>query len=813
MQVKPRRNYPSNPIHLYYPEGRILIAVCAVMITMIAVLSQNAAAHISPSSMNLGLIPQQLEPDVRVSKGASGEAIPGQDFSYFISYGNQGQTAAHQVILTDTLPNGMTYVFDNSGITPVVSGGEVAWNLGTVYTNTSFGFDLVVHIPSTATVGTQLSNRMDIRTSDQETDYSNNVFTHTITTMPPKPDLHVSKGASGDAVAGQDFSYFVAYGNQGSATANSVILTDTLPNGVTYVSDNSGITSTISSGRVAWNLGSVPVNTAVGFDMAVHIDSSVGVGTQLTNTLNISTSSEEGDTNNNSFMHVVTTVPARPDLRVSKGAIGDAVAGQDLNYFIVCNNQGSATASNVFLTDTLPANVTYVSDDSGLTHSLIGTEVIWNLGTLSPGASFGFNLTAHIASTVTVGTLLTNTVTTATSLEESDYDNNSFAYAVTTVPPGSDLYVTQGSTGEAVPGEDFGYFVSYGDQGAAAAANAILTDTLPTGVVYVSDNSGITPHISGNLVAWNLGGVNSGASYGFDLTVHIASSVSVGTQLINRVDIASDALENDYNNNFASLQVTTVAPKPDLTVNKGASGIALEVQDFRYTIVCSNIKSVSATHVVLTDTLPTGVTYVSNTSGIAPAQYGSKVAWNLGTLTATTSITFDLIVHIGDSIGTGTVITNRVDIFTSDDERDYNNNSSSYSTMVFDDDIVGPQIGNPNFSPSVYGDKPITVTASIDDIVTGNHGVASAFLYYGYSWPYTQTTINGVSPGGNGDGVWTFVIPPQGYSSSDKILRFLIAANDNDNSPGTTVDGNNGQYYQVLVVPFRIHLPLILLKK
>ncbi|MGA9348897.1 MAG: hypothetical protein WBW48_08835, partial [Anaerolineae bacterium] len=52
----------------------------------------------------------QASVDIGVSKNAEGAAVRGQDFTYRVSYNNFGTVAAANVVLTDTLPNGLTYV-------------------------------------------------------------------------------------------------------------------------------------------------------------------------------------------------------------------------------------------------------------------------------------------------------------------------------------------------------------------------------------------------------------------------------------------------------------------------------------------------------------------------------------------------------------------------------------------------------------------------------------------------------------------------------------------------------------------------------
>jgi subtilisin family serine protease len=130
-----------------------------------------------------------------------------------------------------------------------------------------------------------------------------------------------------------------------------------------------------------------------------------------------------------------------------------------------------------------------------------------------------------------------------------------------------------------------------------------------------------------------------------------------------------------------------------------------------------------------------------------------------------------------------------------------------------DDDLQGPVISTPVFSDTVAADQPLTVTMSIQDAGTGNHGVLAAALLYGYTPPYRQFQAIGTGPGGNGDGPWVFVIPPQGADHIGHVLRFSLIALDADDWPAATTNDHNGTYYAVTIgheEGIKIFLPLVL---
>jgi len=136
-------------------------------------------------------------------------------------------------------------------------------------------------------------------------------------------------------------------------------------------------------------------------------------------------------------------------------------------------------------------------------------------------------------------------------------------------------------------------------------------------------------------------------------------------------------------------------------------------------------------------------------------------------------------------------------------DRSFADSKEAHFTYA-DDDTEGPEINNINFDSEVSAGEEIEITANISDLNTGASGVYSATLYYGYGEPPYENAIEGIGPGGSGDGQWTFVIHSQSQYSGD-VLKFWIEAYDNDydngdsEDRGKTINDNNEEYYSILI--------------
>ncbi len=126
-----------------------------------------------------------------------------------------------------------------------------------------------------------------------------------------------------------------------------------------------------------------------------------------------------GDTGTlNSFsIEVCTAGVASTDLAVTKTVNdGTPKEGTDIIYTLSVTNNGPQNATNVSITDILPAGVTYVSDDWSYDS---GTGV-WTIGSLTNGSSATLNITARVNSG-TNGSTITNTIT-AVNADQTDSD-------------------------------------------------------------------------------------------------------------------------------------------------------------------------------------------------------------------------------------------------------------------------------------------------------------------------------------------------------------------------------------------------------
>ena len=221
------------------------------------------------------------------------------------------------------------------------------------------------------------------------------------------PNLQTTKDVDkADAAPGEDLTYTVKVDNVGTGDAKDVSLADTLPDAS---ADNRNLPDIPAGGTHSETIDfTVPCATT---DLTV-----------LTNSATVSSNNLLGnpelDGSNNTDT-ASTTVHA-PVLTLSKTATATVNAGEAISYTITYENTGSGAASNVKITDTIPAGEYYSKAlDLGVgpkpdtvTLNVDGTRtLVWNVGTVAGSSgSHSINFTARPTLLALGGRIFTNNV-------------------------------------------------------------------------------------------------------------------------------------------------------------------------------------------------------------------------------------------------------------------------------------------------------------------------------------------------------------------------------------------------------------------
>jgi len=643
----------------------------------------------------------QPSADLAVTKADAPDPVNvGQNFTYTVVVANNGPNTASGVSLSDPLPAGVAFVSANSTVgTCSQAAGTVICAIGSLASGASATITIVVTVqpgPGRALTNTATASA----TGSSDPVPGNNSGTAT-TTVNPNADLAVTKSDSPDPVTvGSNLTYTVTVTNQGPDPAASVTMTDTLPAGVTFVSANSTV------GACAENAGIVTCNIGAlangGTAIITFIVTPTAPAT-LSNTASGAATTFDPVAANNSTT-ITTTARLVTDLSVTKSDAPDPVqAGQNLTYTVTVSNGGPHNATGVTLTDTLPANLTFVSANSTVgTCAQAAGVVTCNIGALANGASA--TVTIIVTTTGATAASITNTAAVTGAEFDSNAANNS-ASASTAVTPVADVQIIKTAAPNPVnAGQNLTYTVNVRNNGPSAATGVTVTDTPPVTLALVSaTGSQGTCSIAAGTITCNVGTLASGAQA--TATIVVTPLAGAVPSVSNTAAVTANLTDPVAANNSSTV-VVNVNPAANLVVSKTDSPDPVVVStSLTYTIAVINNGPNSATGVALTDTLPAGVTFVSVNSTVGTCSHVTgTVICNIGTLANAATATITIVVTAPASTGS---ITNTASVTAAEFDPSTPNSASQGTT-------VNP-VQPPDFSISP-STPAISVPAGLDAI-------------------------------------------------------------------------------------------------
>jgi uncharacterized repeat protein (TIGR01451 family) len=264
------------------------------------------------------------------------------------------------------------------------------------------------------------------------------------------------------------------------------------------------------------------------------------------------------------------------------------------------------------VSDVLPTNFTYVSATPVTAVYASGT-VSWPAFTL---AEFrGSNFTVTVSSTN--GGAFTNIASATSTTPDPTPGNNDGSQtnsrATTTVTALADISVTKSGTNAILSGGTLLYNFVVSNAGPSTATSITVTDALPASVTF-SAASGNGTLVTTNVV-WQIASLTRGAVSNLTLTVTPTGQGSI-TNIVRAGFAGSDP--NPTNNNGSltnSRVITAVSRAADVAVFIYGPTNATKGVAYTNTIIVTNQGPFSATNVVVRDTLPTNLTFVSATGG------------------------------------------------------------------------------------------------------------------------------------------------------------------------------------------------------
>ncbi len=573
--------------------------------------------------------------DLSIDKQDSPDPVnAGDEITYTLEVTNAGPSDAANVTSTDTLPAGLT--FDSSLDNCFLSGGDVICDFGTVAANDTETQTFIVDTDSAA--APSVDNTAEVGSDTPDPDTSNNADTETTTVN--AADLSIDKTDTPDPIdVGEQIIYTLEVSNGGPSDADNVHAEDTLPNGLTFVSGDVGCSA--AGQDVDCDFGTVAATDTE--SLSFTVGTGAAAAPSVDNTATVTSDTTDTDPGDDSDT-VTTTVNAVADLSIDKSDVGsDPVhVGDPITYELAVTNNGPNDATDVVVTDALPAGTSFNAGASDADCDVLAGVVTCTYGTVADGASVSKDLV--LDTDAAAAPLVSNTAEVSAPVTDSNTANNSDT-ETTTVDPSADLAIDKTDAGDVTVGGQITYTLAVTNNGPSNATGIEVTDDLPTGTTFDGGSSDADCGDVAGTVTCFFNPIASGFS---DSKIIVLDTAAAAAPTVSNTAVVDGDQDDPDTANNSDTETTDVGPLSDLSITKSDNpDPVLAGEDITYTLSVANAGPNDATGVEATDDLPPGLTFKAAGTSAACTEAGGTVTCDYGNVASGASEDLTIVVTTG----------------------------------------------------------------------------------------------------------------------------------------------------------------------
>ncbi len=287
-----------------------------------------------------------------------------------------------------------------------------------------------------------------------------------------QPELKLTRTAPTEVLVCDPIQVRYVVTNSGTGYVPNVKITETLP---------SGLRTTGGKTQIVLDAGTLMAGQSQQFSAELR---ATKIGEYIGKASAVSTTGLRAES------ATTTTVANQPILAVQKTGPERQYIGRPVTYQITVTNKSRVAARNTVIEDMIPQGVNAVRGTAGA--KLLGPKLVWELGTLEPGASE----TVKISFTPTKSGTLINSATASAYCAEAV--TSTVRTAVTGIPA---ILMEVADVEDPVRvGERGTYVIRVKNQGSAPATNIRIACVLEDYVRYVSSAGATSGTIEGQNV-------------------------------------------------------------------------------------------------------------------------------------------------------------------------------------------------------------------------------------------------------------------------------------------------------------------------
>ena len=639
--------------------------------------------------------------DLSLTKTASNTAPNiGDQVSFEVMVANAGPDTATNIRIADAIPSGMTFV-SNTLTSGTYDSATGVWTIDSLAVDSTATLTILTTVDSQGTK-TNTARVVAVDQADTDSTPGNDVLAEddqdAVDVTPPVIDLSLSKSASPDRPSvGQDLTYTLTVSNAGPQTATGVEIVDVLPAGLSFTGSTPS-TGSYDAATGTWTVGSI----ASGDNATLQVVATVNSADVKNNTAQVTAANEfdiDSTPNNDNAAEddqaSVAATPASADLSLAK-TVNDATPnlGDEVTFTLTANNDGPDDAADIVVQDSIPTGMTLVSSipSAGTFDANTGQ---WSIPALINGGSATLQIVARVD---TIGDKTNTAEITASSQFDPDStpsNNNAIeddqASAVLS-PELVDLALSK-SVSDLSPnvGDTIQYILSLSNDGPSTATGVEVTDPLTSGVTFTQATPSRGSY-NPNTGVWAVGDVPVGETPTLTL-VAVVNDTRTETNTAEITATDQPDVDSTPGNNAAGeddiANVTFNTQVADLSLTKTVDTVNPNQSDnVTFTLTLSNDGPDTATDVMISDPIPSGLRFVSASPSIGTYDASTGI-WTVPSV-AVGSITSLQLVTAVTAANTSTNVT---EILSA---RQFDPDSTPGNDVVGEDDraevAVTPQV-------------------------------------------------------------------------------------------------------------------------
>ncbi|MGH1168780.1 cell surface protein, partial [Bacillus paranthracis] len=564
-------------------------------------------------------------------------ATIGDTISYTITLSNPGNVTSQNIIFTDILPDGTTFIsgtLTNDSGTQQIGNPANGIQIGNINPNGTAVITLnvlVTNIPSINPISNSSSVQFSYVVDPSQPSVSQMNVSNAVSTTINSAILTTQKSADKSIVSvGDTITYTTTITNTGNTAATNITFTSAIPASITFIPNSFTINGVQQSGAqpalgvtipniapgetvtgtFQVNVISVPPsNSIMGNDTILYSYTVDPNGTPITTSIstNIVT---------NPVLDAMITMVKSVDQTL-------VTLGDTITYTTILTNSGNTNATNITFTDLIPDGTTFITDSvtiDGITQIGLNPNTGITIGLIAPNSSISIAFQVTATSTPVQNPIANSATASYTFIADPNapiVSRNATSNTVfTTINTANILSLKQVDKSFSHIGDTLTYTVVLTNNGNSSAQNVIFTDTVPSVTTFIANTfsiNGVPQSGADPSNGVNIGTITAGTTVtvSFQVTVTslpnqnpIVNFSSTSYQLVSPPD-AETSISNP---------VSTQINEAILSMTKNESVSFADIgQTAFYTTSITNVGNTDATNIVFTDTLPSGLTFVPNT--------------------------------------------------------------------------------------------------------------------------------------------------------------------------------------------------------